>query len=279
MRVVVKAFIKSLVDKKARTFLVLFSIAISAALIFANQSFSRTVTERFYEADVRWGGKSDLYITTKETVGAKEWIDTAKLAAYAGSFEYAFPWIKEKALYMPSLEQMHYFTIIGADIAEFNRHNPVSLSQGDFQDWSGNNIIVGQTYANEYNLQVGDVMRLELNNAPYDFKIIGISQVKGLFLRELADGGFILAPKDTLAKIYGGDSNLVFIKLKDPSQRENIKTALTQDFADYQVEYAINDAVIAAETQQARDAVPGILDSRGVHVHVHHLYGLQSDHP
>ena len=89
----------------------------------------------------------------KKAVGAKEWIDPAKLAAYADSFEYAFQWIKEKALYMPSLEQMHYFTILGADIDEFNRHNPVTLSQGDFQDWNGFNIIVGKTYANVYHLK------------------------------------------------------------------------------------------------------------------------------
>ena len=44
MNEIVKAFLKSLIDKKARTFLVLFSIAISAALIFANESFARTVS-------------------------------------------------------------------------------------------------------------------------------------------------------------------------------------------------------------------------------------------
>jgi putative ABC transport system permease protein len=251
MNEIVKVFLKSLFDKKARTFLVLFSIAISAALIFANNSFSRTVTQRFYEADTRWGGNSDFFLQPKESVGAKEWIDPAKLTGYADSFEYAFQWIKEKALYMPSLEQMHYFTIIGADIAEFNRHNPVALSSGNFQDWAGFNIIVGQTYAKEYHLQVNDTLRLELNNAAYNFKIIGISQPKGLFLRELADGGFILAPKDTLAKIFNGSCNLMFIKLKDPTQKASVKEKLTQDFSDFQVDYAIDDATIAAETQQA----------------------------
>src|SRR5689334_19615449 len=141
---IIKAFVQSLIEKKARTLLVLFSIAVSAALVFANESFSHTVTQRFYEADVRWSGTSDFYIQTKEAVGAKEWIDPAKLSAYGAAFEYAFQFIKEKALYMPSLEQMHYFTIIGADIAEFNQHNPVTLSQGDFQNWSGFNIIVGR---------------------------------------------------------------------------------------------------------------------------------------
>src|SRR5688572_23509039 len=223
MNVIVKALLKSLFEKKARTLLVLFSIAVSAALIFANESFSKTVRQKVYDADVRWGGNSDLYISTQEVVGAEEWIDTDRLLSeYGGAFEYAFQFVKEKVLYMPSLEQMHYFMMIGADIEEFNRYNPLTLGEGSYQEWQGFNIIVGRAYANEYGFKVGDVIKLELNNAEYDFKIVGISEPKGLFLRELADGGYILAPKNTLSEIFGGNSNLVFLKLKDFSQRESM---------------------------------------------------------
>ncbi len=249
MTEIIRSFLKSLIEKKARTFLVLLSIAVSAALIFANESFSRTVTQRFYEADVRWSGISDFYIQAKETVGAKEWIDTASLARSAGQFAYVFQAIKEKALYVPSLEKMHYFTILGVEAAEFNRHNPVTFSQGGFGSWSGFDIVVGKTYADLYHLQLNDSLRLELNNTAYDFKIVGISAPSGLFLRELADGGFILAPRSTLAQIFQGECNLAFLKLNDRTQRAAVNAALTQEFADYQVEYGVNDAVIAAETQ------------------------------
>jgi len=250
MEVIVKALLKSLFEKKTRTLLVIFSIAVSAALIFANESFSKTVRQKVYDADVRWGGNSDLYISTRDVVGAEEWIDTDRLLSeYGGAFEYAFQFVKEKALYMPSLEQMHYFLMIGADIEEFNHYNPLTLSEGSYQDWEGFNIIVGRAYANEYDFKVGDVVNLELNNAEYDFKIVGISEPKGLFLRELADGGYILAPKETLSEIFGGNSNLVFLKLKDFSQRESLYVRLTRDFPEYQVKYGVNDEVIDAETQ------------------------------
>jgi putative ABC transport system permease protein len=250
MKVIVKALLKSLFEKKARTLLVLFSIAVSAALIFANESFSITVRQKVYDADVRWGGNSDLYISTREVVGAEEWIDTDRLLSeYGDAFEYAFQFVKEKALYMPSLEQMHYFMMIGADIEEFNRYNPLTLGEGSYQEWGGFNIIVGRAYANEYGFKVNDVIKLELNNVEYDFRIIGISEPKGLFLRELADGGYILAPKETLSEIFGGNSNLVFLKMKDFSQRESMYETLTQDFAEYQVKYGVNNAVIDAETQ------------------------------
>lgn len=249
MVVILKTLIKSLIDKKVRTLLVLFSIAVSSALIFANQSFSKTVEQRFYDADVRWSGNSDFYIESRETVGAKEWIDTGKLSNNKDSFEYAYEFVKEKALYAPSIEEMQYFTIIGADMGEFNRHNPITLAQGSFSDWNGFKIIIGATYASKYNLKINDTLKLELNGAPYDFKIAGISEPKGLFLRELADGGFILAPKDTLSNIYKGSCNIMFLKMKDRSQRAAMKETLTKAFEEYNVQYGINDSVIEAETQ------------------------------
>ena len=72
MSIIIKALLASLVEKKARTFLVLFSIAVSAALVFANAAFSRTVAQRFYDADVRFSGNSDLIIETKNSVGASD---------------------------------------------------------------------------------------------------------------------------------------------------------------------------------------------------------------
>jgi putative ABC transport system permease protein len=150
---------------------------------------------------------------------------------------------------MPSLEAMHYFTILGVDNAEFNRYNPLTLSQGSFDNWSGFKLIIGSYYAQEYSLHVGDTITLELDNSPYTFTIAGISAAKGLFLRDMADGGFMLAPKSTLAQVYGPGSNLVFIKLNDKSQREAIKTRLAQDFSEFTVRYGVNDAVVAAETR------------------------------
>ncbi len=249
MSLFVKTLLLSLAEKKARTLLVLFSIAISSALIFANESFSTTVSRRFYDADVRWSGISDFYIESREAVGAKEWIDTAHLGPMQVDFEYAYSLIKEKALYAPSVEEMHYFTLIGADMAEFNHHNPVTLREGTFDDWTGNKIILGATYADMYGIHTGDTVTLELSGDPNDFIVAGISEPRGLFLRELADGGFVLAPHDTIRDIYGGDCNLLFLKMKDRTQRTAMLETLTAAFEGYKVAYGVNDEIIAAETQ------------------------------
>ncbi|MDP4092196.1 MAG: FtsX-like permease family protein [Bacillota bacterium] len=248
MRLFMKALLKGLRDKKARTALVLFSIAVSASLIFANECFSKVCEQKFYNADVRWGGNSDICIQTKAAVGAKEWIDENMLARYDHQFAYRYQFIQEKGLYNPSIEKMHYFTVLGVDIKEFNAYNPITLNQGSLDDWNGYKAIIGTTYAKKYNLKVNDIMKLELYGKTYAFKITGISEARGLFVRELADGGFILVPKDTMAKIFKGGSNVSFIKLKDSTQKKAMKEKLTDEFGEYLVEYGVDDSLIAAET-------------------------------
>ncbi len=249
MSLILKTLLSSLTAKKARTFLVLFSIAVSAALIFANECFSLTVTQRFHDASVRWAGSADFYVETKKAVGAEEWIDTGKLDAYDGQFEYRHEYIKQKALYAPSVDQMHYFTILGVDIADYNLQNPVALEQGSFDNWTGDKIIIGKTVADLYGLKAGDTMTMEFNGTPRDFTIAGVSQPKGLFLREKADGGYILAPRQMLSESFGGSCNLVFMKLKDRTDRIEVMQTLRQDLDQYDVQYGINDELIAAETQ------------------------------
>ncbi len=248
MIIFLKVLLTSLKDKKARTVLVIFSIAVSAALIFANESFAKVCEQRFYQSDVRWGGNSDICIQTKQTVGSKEWIDTQDFSKYENQFKYKYEFIQGKALYEPDILNRHYFTMIGADINEFNSYNPLTLIQGDIKNWSGFKAIIGTAYAKKYNLKLNNEIKLELDGKKYDFRIAAISDSKGLFTRELADGGFVIVPKDILANIYKGETNLVFIKLKDSTQKTAMVTTLSKELGDYEVDYGVDDALIVQET-------------------------------
>jgi putative ABC transport system permease protein len=247
VKLILKILFKSLMEKKARTLLVLFSIAISSALLFANQGFSLTCQQMFYDASVRWGGTSDLYIEPLKSVGAAEWVETGQLQPYREQFVYQFNFIRQNALYMPSVETMVYYTLIGADIQDFNTYNPIRLKSGSFNDWNGYKVIMGEAYANKFGLSTGDKLPLELNGQTYVFTIAGISQPKGLFLRELADGGFLIAPRETLTKIYGEHSNLVFIQLKNRADKANLFAALSARLPEAAVHYSVDDALVEAE--------------------------------
>ncbi|MDR0496706.1 MAG: hypothetical protein LBH42_03740, partial [Treponema sp.] len=85
---IAKTLLSTLLRKKARTLLLVFSIATCASLVFANAGFQKTIGKIIYEKSVRFSGNAELYISVKQSVGAEEWIDTKYLASYTGQFEY-----------------------------------------------------------------------------------------------------------------------------------------------------------------------------------------------
>ena len=245
---IAKTLLSTLLRKKTRTLLLLFSIAACASLLFANAGFQKTCEQMIYDADTRWSGNSDLIITTKQSVGAEEWIDPDLLASYNNQLEYAYRFIRCNALYAPSSDDMHYFTALGIDFQEFNNYNPLELESGSMDDWTGNKLILGTTYAKKLGVSVGDTLSLEIAGESYGFQIAGISQPKGLFLRELADGGYLLMPRETLANILGGQCNLMFLKVSEASLLAALEQTLADTLPQYAVRLGIDHAVIRAET-------------------------------
>ncbi len=242
-----KFMLKSLLEKKVRILLVFFSIAASSALIFANEGFKRTIEFMIYEADSRYAGNSDLFIGVKQDVGAKEWINTELLKEFSEELEYICAIQNQYALYAPNTEDMYYFQVYGVNIEEFQKHNPFGIKEGDFKDWSNNRIIVGDVYATRYGFSINDTITLEMNGVEHDFTVAAIAKQEGIYSRELADGGKIFVPIKTLEAIYGGQSNQVYLKIKDPTKLENLYGRLAIIFSDYQVQYTLDTKLVNAE--------------------------------
>lgn len=258
--------------------LLFFSIAACASLLFSNAGFQKTCEQMIYDADTRWCGNAELFIAPKQSAGADEWIDPNLLAPYAGQLMYSYNLIRCKALFVRSdtdtatatatdtssnsttanatttvtstatVADMHYFTALGTNIDEFNAYNPLTLQSGNTDNWSGDKLILGETYAEKLGLSTGDSLTLEINGQNRSFLVEGISQPKGLFLRELADGGYLLMPRETLAEIMGGDCNLIFLKTNDSASVSGFMKKLIDAFPQYAVNLGVDHAVISAET-------------------------------
>ena len=245
---IAKTLLSTLVRKKARTLLLLFSIAACSSLLFANAGFQKTCAQMIYDSGTRQIGNAELYITVKQSVGAEEWIDPETIAPYSEVFEYAHNVIQTKALYATSDIDIHYFTAFGTDIHDFNTRNPLTLQSGNTDDWTGDKLIIGKVFADKLGIIAGDMLPLEINGITREFLIAGVSQPKGLFLREAADGGYILMPRETLENLLGGSCNLIYIKTNDPSSVTAVMQTLTEAFPQYNVMLGINHDVIRAET-------------------------------
>jgi hypothetical protein len=119
---IAKTLLSTLLRKKTRSLLLLFSIAACASLLFANAGFQKTCRQMIYDADTRWSGQSDIIIAPKQSVGSEEWIDAELLAPYENQLEYAYQFVRTDALYAPPAGETRYFTALGVDMNRHNRH-------------------------------------------------------------------------------------------------------------------------------------------------------------
>ena len=255
---IAKSLLISLLRKKARTILLLFSIAACASLLFANIAFQKTCGQMVYDAATHWCGNSDLYVSPRQAAGSEEWMDPDLLAKYRDRLEYDYSLIRSKALYAPGSEGMHTFTVLGTDLNEFAGYNQLAQKEGSIIDnkssdgWSGYKLIIGDAYAKKMGVGLNDTLSLEINGGAYEFVVAGISAPKGLFLRDLADGGYLLMPKETVSEITGGQCNLIFLKIRDsysaPELVPELKEELTSAFPQYTINLGIDPAIIQLET-------------------------------
>lgn len=245
---ITKTLLLTLFQKKMRASLLLFSIAVCASLLFANLGFQKTISQMIFNAGTRFAGDADLYITTSQSAGTKEWISPDLLTPYRNELAYDISFIRNQALYSPIVDEVHYFTMLGVNIQEFNLYNPLILQAGSMDNWTGNKLIVGSAYAEQLGFKVGDTITFEINGQSHALEIAGISQPSSIFTRELDDGGYLLIPKETLSAIVGGQCNLIFLKANDPAFIPALKQTLTDTFPEYTIHTGINQNVINTET-------------------------------
>jgi putative ABC transport system permease protein len=246
MIIIARYLIRNLLENKLRLLLVVFSIAISASLIFVNEGFSRTVETMIKKASQRWEGNAELIIETKKEFGANEWIEDVEFSNKS-QIEYSVECTRMSMLYAPSIEKMKYLTVIGTDINEFNFHNPIILSSGTKKDFNGKKIIIGKEFAKQFNILLGDLIPLEFEGKIYSFKVVGLSKAEGLFRRDIADGGFGIIPKDFFDSMYGKKSNLIFVGLQDKVDVDSIYYKTKELFKGYKVTYTRDDTLLKSE--------------------------------
>lgn len=249
MRSIIKFLVRSLWNKKGRLLLVLFSIGVSSALLFANESFRMTVETMFEEANSRWGAEADYIIEPLDEFGASQWIPIDRLGDV--DTEYVVPITRLKGLYNPSLDSMQFMNVIGCDIESFDTHNYVTLLEGTKEGFNDttNQAIIGKAFSINEGVLLGDVISLEFEGQPHEFEVTGISAPDGLFRREEADGGFVIIPIEFFEELYGVEPNVVFVKLEDETMAQSVFPVVEELYEDYHVEYARDFQLLKAETE------------------------------
>ncbi|HEX2945989.1 MAG TPA: FtsX-like permease family protein [Clostridia bacterium] len=222
MGIIVKHILKSILEKKLRTVLILFSVAVSSALIFASSAISGSLVSMFNERMKQYYGTSDFVIYGDGRTNPRNF-STENAKPFMESLEYIVGGFQGYAEYRNEDGKKYNISLIGMEQLKDDPVNPVYIDEeSGLYPFDGRKIIVNRPTAARFGWKLGDIVELRLGSRQ-KFIVSGIAAPTG-FLFDDGESNCIIVPKNTLTAIYGmrGRDNVLYVKLKNSEEKRSM---------------------------------------------------------
>lgn len=249
MSIIIRYILKTIREKKLRTFLIILSISISSALFYASGTVSGHMLRLTLERMKQCVGTAEIIISTAEK-SPSPYFSTDRAAKYNADTDYIIGAINRIATYKSSWDRKERINLLGMEWSDIEAMNPVALINGQsLQPFKGKKIILSQKTAQDFGLTAGQVISLEIGGSSYRFTLSGIACPNGFFLDE-SEARFAIVPRDILSSIANakGYINTVYIKLKDPLGKTDLISRLQRDYRHYRVAEAFTMSEVRQQT-------------------------------
>lgn len=243
MGIILKYILKSIFEKKFRTFIIIFSVTLSSALFFASSGMSGTM-ESMYETQIRMQtGRADLLIIPNRKSPSStfklslEQLDGVALMTGEVSAlgSYKLPKTDEQT----SRNKTESLNLKGFEMSELELLNPINFSQHAVgRDFVGNYIILSDIFAEKHGLKVGDRIDIEINGQNRMLTVWGISRPTGIFQHTpQTDRTMAVMPRDTLASYLNirGRVQAAYVVLEEGSEIQSVKDTLSTLYPRYEI--------------------------------------------
>lgn len=257
MGIILKYILKSIFEKKFRTFIIVFSIALSAALFFASNGMSSTM-KNLYEARYRMEtGNADILIYPNSQSPTPSFkikdtkVDGVKYIAGEVSLSgrYNVPEIQA----LESNTKWENLYIRGFDLDQLQEFNPIAFSKyGVGRPFEGNHIILSSLFADDYGFDVGDSIDMEIYGQNRKLIVWGIAKAAGIFKPNPQSNSItVLMPKDTLASIQDikGRIHTGYVVLEDNADKEAAEDELANVYPRYTVQEPFSEEELESYSQ------------------------------
>ncbi len=242
MNIVVKSLVKSIMEKKFRTFLVIFSIVISTGLFFASSSISSSLVEMYTNKLKSTVGHADLVVKNDEN-GAAPFFEAESNNSIDQLLTYQIGEIVTQGYVTQENKKTQWFTIHGIDLTDLNTISPYTLEKADTASFEGNQIVISRKMADTLGLAVGDNLEINIAGESHRLKVANAAYATGIFLDETASGSAVI-PKSTMASILKSDNKVssLHIKLNNIQDEQFVLDTLKSLYPDYIVKEPISKA-------------------------------------
>lgn len=240
MGIITKFIVKSIFEKKLRSFLIILAIILSSGVFFASIAISGSLEEMIIKGIQGSIGNADIIITPSEK-SPSPYFYMDKAEQYKDRLEYIIGELQQNAVYKPNINEEISINMTGASIEDIQKMNPFSIvQQYNLYPFEGRKILIGKTAAEKYHLKVGDSLELEMgageNTSRQKFTICGIASSTGLFKGNTKSISAIV-PRDFLSTYSNarGKVGSIYIKLLKPEDKQEMIELLSDDYSNYRV--------------------------------------------
>lgn len=213
MNIFTKYLLKSISEKKGRTFLILCSITVSTALLVASlgsaESILQNTINQYKEAygtfnvSIQPNEKSKEATISTSDFNADGINDMCKITSIGSSLNGS------------SDKQIN---LCGMSLGDFEKFNNIKLlKQADLNPFDGNKIIISQKTSETLNKNIGDTLNLCILGQYKDFKISAIASNNGLFFTDTPKHFLFVTPDKNITQFYGQDNKYtsIYAAVKD----------------------------------------------------------------
>ncbi|MDF2530855.1 MAG: hypothetical protein K0Q65_436 [Clostridia bacterium] len=229
MAIIFKFALKSIREKKFRTFLIIFSIMMSSALFFASFSMSGTVEQMVIDRIKKSTGSAEIMIYPGPK-SPSPYVNDRAAMKIKDQADYIIEMIQGSALYKISETEDLNVNLNGYEYDELQMMNPITFKEeSNVESFSGRRIIISSNMAEKYKLELNSTLELKIAGLKQRFTIVGIANPTGLFTEDGRTSTAVI-PKETLENLYNmkGQATTVYIKPKDISQKQPLMEQLEQ---------------------------------------------------
>lgn len=230
---------KNLKSKISNTVLVIFSISIIVAMVFAMASFRPIINDYINEYEVSTANGSDITILPNS--------GSSRITSYEQtSSKYKF--IPTLSLY-PQYGQQ-YVNARGMRQEDISNNKTIEIYKGTKNISNPNEVIISQSTAKKFKLKIGDTITLKSGTTTRDYYVVGIAKNKGYFIKD--NPNVILGViQDGIAHLIGETGliyNELYVKLNKGVSTDSALAELKEKYKDFQVKRTGDNQYIKEQT-------------------------------
>lgn len=193
MRILFTYLFKNIWEKKLRSILIVFAIAITTAMTFAAFGTSDNFKDMVTEKNKAEFGDANILISSKENSNnpfLDEKIlndnlkDDNKVYMFNGS-----------GLFKENNKSLRVNIIAPNNIENLQKINPINTKDSNINDLSGDEIIISKRVEKEFNLNVGDKLKIKTEDKDINLKIKYIALPDGIFTEKPGEMTIVVSNK------------------------------------------------------------------------------------